>query len=66
MPDNTYSLTPDLARVIDGMSRDSLIQVIRATGRELEMRGWGSGETNEDYQTLLDTYDYASDRLERS
>lgn len=63
---NTYSLTPDQVNTIDRLSGESLRAVVRATGRELEMRGWGGGETNEDYQTLLDTHDYASDRMERS
>lgn len=62
----TYSLTPDQVKAIDRMAPYALIAVIRATGRELEVRGSGMAETNEDYQTLLDTYDYASDRLERS
>lgn len=54
-----------LVRTIDSMSTPELIRLVRSTGRELEMRGWGGGETNEDYQTLLDTHDYASDRLEK-
>lgn len=62
---NTYTLTPTLVRTIDSMSTPELIRLVRSTGRELEMRGWGGGETNEDYQTLLDTHDYASDRLEK-
>lgn len=63
---STYSLTPELARSIDEMKTPGLINLIRTAGRELELRGCDMGETNEDYQTLLDTYDYASDRLEKS
>lgn len=59
----TYSLTPEQVERIDRMNRDELRAEMIRTGKELEFRVGGVYRLEENTGTLIDMYDYASDRL---
>lgn len=48
---------------IDQLNPNELRELMRETGCELELRGAGINETNEEFQHLLDRHDYASERI---